>query len=48
MHGSKCNNPQTSTGVDCENEDRKLIYDIRQEISNLQAQVENAWKEQPF
>jgi len=34
--------------IDCEDEDRKMIYDIRQEISNLQAQVENAWKERPF
>ena len=34
--------------IDCEEEDSKLIYGIIQEISNLQAQVENAWKEQPF
>lgn len=34
--------------IDCEGEDRELIYDIIQEINNLRAQIENTWKEQPF
>lgn len=34
--------------INCEDEDRTLINDIRQKISNLQAQIDSAWKEQPF